>query len=619
MAHRAHDSISIRPSRTYPIGHVTDALIRSAPFALAKWFVSSRLRARAEYAKWTIKYDTLLDDDLGAIRERVRSLPYCPMISAVMPVFNTPAPWLRRAIESIQQQLYPNWELCIADDASTASDLRSILEHYAAEDPRIKVAFRRQSGHISRTTNSALDLVTGQFTALVDHDDELPPHAFYMVAEELNAHPDADLVYSDEDKIDEYGRRYGPYFKSDWNPDLFLSHNMISHLGVYRTELVRELGGFREGYEGSQDYDLALRVIEQTTPDRIRHIPYVLYHWRAVPGSAARGSSEKSYAITAARNAIGDHLLRRQIRAEVTSAAIPIFHRVRYKLANQRIKLSIIVQGDDVPARADWVRDLSKDNEHCEFEVLVAGRDGLRSDERFDPRLPSGDLRSGRLSNRAARVATGEVLAFLDGNLEIVTPSWAEEMVSLALRPEVGAVGARIFYPNGRVFHAGIVIGVGGIAARAHDGFGARRKGSVGRALLQQNFSAVSGACLVARRDVFEQIGGFDETLPAPYADIDLCLRIRRRGYLICWTPYAKFRYRQLPKHRELLCKMAHGKRASGDVPLKLAGEEFPNGDPYYSPNLSLDNADYSLAFPPRLQRPWLPIHVRPGKPIGPR
>ncbi|HEY0094304.1 MAG TPA: glycosyltransferase, partial [Archangium sp.] len=267
-------------------------------------------RPLESYESWVQQYDTLDDADRAAIRHRLTGLPYQPLVSVVMPTYETSAPLLRQALDSVRRQLYPNWELCIADDASRSPHVRAILEEYAREDSRIRFVVRPRNGHISAASNSAIELVRGEFIALLDHDDELPEHALYHVIEELNAHPEADIVYSDEDKLDMQGRRFDAYFKPDWNLELFRSQNLISHLGVYRTSLVRAVGGFREGYEGSQDYDLALRVVERIPAAHIRHIPRVLYHWRAIPGSTALNVGEKDYAGRAARRALEEHYAR---------------------------------------------------------------------------------------------------------------------------------------------------------------------------------------------------------------------------------------------------------------------------------------------------------------------
>ena len=289
------------------------------------------------YRRWARRFDRLRAHDLRAINEASARLTYRPRISVLMPVYNTDERWLRPAIESIRGQLYTEWELCIADDASPDPGVRQLLREFQSKDSRIKVAFREVNGHISAASNSALQLATGEFIALVDHDDVLPSHALLAVVHELNRHPDADIIYSDEDRLDESYRRYDPYFKPDWNPELFCGQNFISHLGIYRTELVRRVGGFREGIEGSQDYDLAWRVIEQSETSRIHHIPYVLYHWRAIRGSAALGTREKAYAHDAARRAVEGHLARIGVAGTCQPADNAVYHqRVRYPLPQPR-------------------------------------------------------------------------------------------------------------------------------------------------------------------------------------------------------------------------------------------------------------------------------------------
>jgi glycosyl transferase family 2 len=272
--------------------------------------IRNRIEVGHEYARWMEKYDKLTDEERAAIRRQIEGLSSKPLISVVMPTFNTPERWLRLAIDSVIAQLYQNWELCIADDASSDPKVKSVLERYAAQDPRIKLRFREARGHISAASNSALEIAAGDFVALLDHDDELCEHALYMVAMELDTHPDADLVYSDEDKVDEKGIRYAPYFKPDWNPTLFLAQNFVCHLAVFRTVLLRKIGGFQLGYEGAQDWDLVMRVTEQTPPSHIRHIPHVLYHWRAVAGSTAKAESEKKYALDAQRKTLQAHFER---------------------------------------------------------------------------------------------------------------------------------------------------------------------------------------------------------------------------------------------------------------------------------------------------------------------
>lgn len=577
-------------------------------------------QAPETYQDWVTQYDTLSDSDRAAIRERLKKLTYQPLISVVMPTYNTDEELLRKAIDSVRAQLYPNWELCIADDASRKPHVRQVLEEYAQKDARVRYVVREKNGHISEASNSALELARGEFILLLDHDDEIPEHAAYMVVEEVNAHPDADIIYSDEDKLDMSGRRFDAYFKSDWNQDLFYSHNLISHLGVYRTERVREVGGFRKGLEGSQDYDLALRVMERVPASHIRHIPMVLYHWRAIPGSTAVSADQKSYAEVAARRALQDHFDRQGRGSTISPGPSPGLHRASHALPEKPPKVSILIptrDGADMLRRC--IKSIESKTDYPDFEFIIVDNQSseprslkyLRELEAQGVRVLKYDapFNYSDINNVAAREARGEVLALLNNDLEVINPEWLAEMVSHALRPEIGAVGAKLYYPNKRVQHAGIVLGMGahGVAGTPHRLLERKNPGYFGKASLLQCLSAVTAACLVMRRSVFEEVGGFDaQNLPVAYNDIDLCLRVREKGYRVLFTPYAEL------YHHE------SATRGSDETPEKKArferevaymhqrwGEVLER-DPYYSPNLSLDTDTFALAWPPRIRRPWL-------------
>ena len=570
------------------------------------------------YDEWIRRYDRLTDLDREAIRRKAETLLHTPLISVIMPTYNTPAGCLRDAIDSVRRQLYPHWELCIADDASTAPHVRAIVDEARAADPRIKAVFRDRNGHISEASNSALALAEGEFVALLDHDDVLADHALYMVAEELNRHPNADLMYSDEDKLDAHGRRYEPYFKPDWSPDLFCSQNLISHLGVYRTSLVRAVGGFRKGYEGSQDHDLALRVIEGTSPAHIRHIPWILYHWRAVIGSAARTSGAKPYAHRAAQRAIQEHFERRGEPVEVMGV-LGVFHRVKRPLPQVPPLVSVIIPTRD---RVDLLRTcvdgILNETDYRNLEIIIV--DNASRDERTlaylsetarSPRVRvlkhDGPFNFSAMNNRGAQIAKGEILAFLNNDLQVASPEWLSEMVSHAVRPEVGAVGAMLQYPAGTIQHAGVVLGIGGVAGHVHKGQPRGLPGYFGRAVLLQNFSAVTAACMVLRRAVFEEAGRLDETnLAVAFNDVDLCLRIRELGYLIVWTPYAQlFHVESASRGPDNVRAQRACFHRETEYMRRRWGSVLTN-DPYYNPNLTLERKDFSLAFPPRVRRPWL-------------
>lgn len=518
-------------------------------------------------------------------------------ISVLLPVYNVEPRWLRAAIDSVLAQSYPHLELCIADDASPRPELAPLLRDYARRDPRVKLTLRPTNGHIAAASNSALELATGEFIALLDHDDLLPPYALELVARELARCPQADLIYSDEDKVGPRGRRFEPAFKSELNYDLLLSQNQINHLGVYRTALVRAVGGFRLGLEGSQDYDLALRVLEQTAAGRVRHIPHILYHWRSIPGSTALSGDEKPYAHTAARRAVAEHLQRRGVAARVLPAHGD-WHRVQYALPAELPLVSLILRASDRREQlAPLLADLRGATDYRPLEVVLVEPAGppaaelwRRLEEVSGPGLALLRVAAERAesaaaqNNRAARAAHGKVLVFVDPELRVLTPQWLRELVSHALRPEIGAVGGKLLSADGRIEQAGMILGLGGeLVGRSQHGGGRDEGGYLGRAQLLQQCSAVSAACMALRAEVFATTGGFDAAhLPQDYSDTDLCLRLRERGLAVLYSPYAELRY---------------GRRGSGAAPSPVSpaadymrrrwGASLLR-DPFYSPNLAL-------------------------------
>ena len=578
-----------------------------------------RARYRAEYRHWWIRRcERLSRRDIRAIRQTTTQLTYQPLLSVLMPVYNTDERWLRKAIESVQHQLYSNWELCIADDRSTDPRVGEVLREIQSSDPRLRIHFRDVNGHISAASNSALALASGEFIVLLDHDDVLPRHALAAVVHELNRHPDADIVYSDEDRIDEAGRRYDPYFKPDWSPELFYSQNLISHLGVYRTAMVRQVGGFREGFEGSQDYEMALRVVEETQSARIRHIPLILYHWRAIPGSAALDVQQKSYATDAARLAVEAHFTRTGVEATIEPAPhAPYYQRIRYKVPEPRPHVTIIIPTKDrTELLSTCVTSIVSRSTYRQFDVLIVDNGSSEPEshtyfERVqqDPCISvlriDGPFNFSRINNQAAAHARGSLLCFLNNDTEVISPDWLEEMVSLAVRDGVGAVGAMLYYPSNTMQHAGVVLGLGGIASHPHRGERRGMPGNYGRAALTQTMSAVTAACMVLRKDTFEAVGGFDETLAVAYNDVDLCLRLGARGFRNVWTPYAElYHFESVSRGDDLHGANLPRFRAESQA-MRDRWQGLLDADPYYNPNLSLTRADLWFAYPPRHPRPW--------------
>ncbi len=571
-----------------------------------------------DYTRWIKKYDTLSASIIKSMQIRIKKWDYLPLISIVMPTYNPDEKWLRAAIESVVKQVYQNWELCIADDASTEPHVRKVLEEYVKCDTRIKVTFRAKNGHISAASNTALELVTGEFIALLDHDDNLPKHALFWLVTDIIENPNAMLWYSDEDKINEQNERFEPYFKPDWNYDLFLSHNMISHLGVYRTSIITEVGGFREGYEGSQDYDLALRVIEKISEEQIRHIPRVLYNWRALSSSTASCSEAKPYAIKAAQKTLTDHLERQSIQAEVSEALeAPGMTRVKYLLPDKLPLVSLIIPTHNgLDLLRCCIDSIFDKTDYSNFEIIVVNNNSddsatlsyleqLRGKQQVQVIDYPFPFNYAAINNMAVKQANGEIIGLLNNDLEVINPEWLTEMVSHVLRSEVGIVGARLWYPNNTLQHGGVIVGLGGIAGHAHREIQRTDPGYFGRAVLLQNFSAVTAACMLIQKANFLAVGGLDaDNLTVAFNDVDLCLKIREQGLRIVWTPYAElYHYESASRGSDNSPDKARRFQAEISY-METRWRNLLLNDPAYNPNLTLIATEppFVLAWPPRME-----------------
>lgn len=588
-----------------------------APLINLRPIAEAQLWAIGNYASWIKQHDTLRAADRREIKADIEHFVTRPLISVVMPVYNPTPAHLRAAIESVRTQLYPNWELCVVNDASPSHQVARILERYARTDRRIKVAHRSENGGIAAASNDALGLTTGDFVALLDDDDVLAPAALYFVVCEVNAHPDAQLIYSDEDKLDVTGRRGYPHFKPDWNYSLFLAQNFFCHFAVFRSELIKRVG-FRPGFEGSQDYDLVLRCIEQIDSKQIRHIPRLLYHWRMSEKSAALNLTAKPHAGEAAVKAVREHLRREQISAEVSSSGAEDFHRIRYLLPNELPRVSIIIPTRDLVERLrPCVESILAKTEYPRFEVVVIDNDSKDPDTleflrqiAARPRIRllrfPGEFNFAGSNNFGVDKVDTDFVALLNNDLSVITPDWLTEMISQGLRDGIGAVGARLLYPDGRIQHAGVILGAGGIAGEAHKGLLRNNHGYFSRALLAQELSAVTGACIVVRRQIYLELGGLDaEHLKVAFNDIDFCLRLRERGYRIVYTPYAEFHHHESAS-RGLDDTVSKNRRFEAETKyMRETWGAVLQNDPAYNPNLSLASADFTLASPPRISQPW--------------
>jgi O-antigen biosynthesis protein len=545
--------------------------------------------------------------DLKRLAAVVNYLPYQPLISIIVPTYNTPEEFLREAIDSVINQVYPHWELCIADDCSTEPHVRATLEEYASQDSRVKVVFRTENGHISRSSNSAIEVATGEFIALLDHDDVLRPEALYEVVFLLNQHPEADMIYSDEDKIDEYGDRRDPFFKPEWCPDSFLTRMYTCHLGVYRRSIITEIGGFRVGYEGSQDYDLVLRFTEKT--NHIFHIPKVLYHWRIHQQSAASGSEAKPYAYIAAKKALADALERRRELGVVEDVEGYLGHyNIRYQIQGTP-KVSIIIPTKDLGKLLDQcLQSIFTISTYPNYEVILVDNGSTeeytekiinhwlnREPDRFFCHRLDIPFNYSRLNNDGVRQATGSLLLFLNNDTEVITPNWIEAMVEQAQRSSIGAVGAFLLYPDDTVQHAGVVLGLGALAGHVFTRFPATATGYFGQLLTVNNYSAVTAACLMCRREIFEAVGGFNEDLAVALNDIDLCLKMAEKGYRNVFTPNAKLYHYESKSRGHENSPEKQARFLKECEYMKQRWKEIYENDPCYSPNLSRIHCDYRI------------------------
>ena len=603
------------------LGHLVGDAVQRIPGigGAVAWVRSAMRKRRSErrdlrgggpiqrYESWVRLIDTPTTADVAALRSRVAAFRDRPVISLLLPLESPDPELLDRAIRSVRSQVYPAWELCIVA-AEHPGDVAAVLERHAAEDPRI--ALRQVDHAAGASRNAAFETASGDFVTVLDPADVLPPQALVWIADAAERKPAAGLIYADEDRIDRLGRRHTPWFKCDVNRELLLAHDAISRPATYARWLVRDLGGWREGFKGAEDYDLALRAVAALGTARVVHVPRILCH---------RGAAiECDPATTAAagRRAVADLLGRQEAGATVMPAdEAPGCNRIRHPLPPVPPLVSIIVcTRDHERLLRVAVDSIASRTTYPRYEILIidngsvdpgtvalladlAGRPGIRVIRDDSP------FNYSRLNNRAATAARGEVLCLLNDDIEVLTPDWLEEMVSFAVQPDVGAVGARLWYPDGTLQHGGVIIGVCGGANHAHPRLRRGDPGYFGRAVLQQELSAVTAACLVVRAEAFAAVSGFDERIEVAFNDVDFCLRLRHAGYRNIWTPFA-----ELIHHES-------ASRGLDDTPVKRARSEREIGlvrrrwgdvlkqDPFYNPNLSQRIADFSVDVPRRRRR----------------
>ncbi|MGE4372717.1 MAG: glycosyltransferase [Xanthobacter sp.] len=570
--------------------------------------------SRNDYTAWLRRYAVLDDTHRAAMRDEIASWENAPTISIVIPVYNPNLEWLQAAIDSVTRQIYPHWEICMADDCSTDPQVRPFLSRLAEQDSRVKLTLRERNGHISAASNSAMELASGSWMALLDQDDLLPEDALFYVARAIHRDPALQFIYSDEDKIRENGTRFDPSFKPNWNLDLLRAQNIVSHLGVYRLDRVREIGGFREGFEGAQDHDLVLRLTEQLNPSQIHHIPRVLYHWRAHHKSTAKTVSNKDYASLAGQKALTGHLARVGIAGHVEILTSGVY-RVHYALPETPPQVTLIIPTRNGLALVrQCIESILKKTLYPNYDIILVDNnsddpEALRYFSELNKNPNIRVLRDERpfnysaINNNAVAHAEGTYVALINNDIEVISPEWLNEMIGFAIQPEVGVVGARLWYPDNRLQHGGVILGLGGVAGHAHKFLRRKSNGYLKRGILPQSLSAVTAACFVVRKSIYQDVGGLDaEHLKVAFNDVDFCLRVREAGYRNVWTPYAElYHHESASRGSEDTPEKQARFRSEMDYMMTRWKDILPQ-DPAYNLNLTRDREDFSYSWPPRTE-----------------
>jgi len=568
------------------------------------------------YERWLAEHDMLGDEDRAAIRQHIEKLNVRPKFSILMPVYNAPQDFLHQAIESVMGQFYQDWELCVVDDASPDKAVQAILEDYGRKDARIRPMYRDENGGIAVATNTALAAASGDWVVLMDHDDVLPSHALYMIAERLNRCPHATIVYSDEDHIDPFGQRSHPYFKPDFNYDLLLGQNLFNHLTAYRADLAQSVGGFREGFDGSQDWDFALRVLDAAPDGTVEHIPFVLYHWR----QTGQNFSAKSLAraVSTAERAVNEHFARRGVGALAAPTEHSSHLRVKWPLPSPHPLVSVVIPTKDrTNLLSVCVDGLLHRTDYAPLEIVIVDN-GSTEPEAIRLHAELAELPNvtvvevpepfnfSRLVNLGVARSNGDVVLLLNNDIDVIKQDWLGELVGHALRPDVGAVGAKLYYEDDILQHGGVILGVGGVAGHAFKYFPRDSNGYANRLQLTQQMSCVTGACLATRRTVFDELRGFDEVnLPVAFNDVDFCLRVGAAGYKVIWTPVAElYHYESISRGSDQAPEKIDRFRKEKGYIMESWGDVLIN-DPFYNPNLTHRSEGFEIARSPRVEKPW--------------
>ena len=579
-----------------------------------------------DYGGW-IKYNEPSEEELK--KQSKVKFKNAPKISVIVPMYNTPETFFKDLVDCMIDQTYSNWELCLADGSKEQNEA---LKKYWEKDERINYKFLNENKGIAGNTNDAIEMATGDYIALLDHDDVLAKYALYEMVYAINKYPEAEFLYSDEDKVDEHGNRYDAYFKTDFAPDSLRSQNYICHFSVFRKDLMDKLEGFRPDYDGAQDFDIFLRMSEIAEHKNIIHIPKILYHWRVHSESTAKlNSNAKNYAFEAGKKAIGDHLKRIGLEGEVTEGCIDGIYRVDYKVKGNP-KVSILIpnkDGEDILKVC--IDSILEKTTYDNYEIIVIENNSTSTEiyDYYKEIIKNKKIRvvnyntgkeikkasecsleftnSNRIEvkpgfnysaiiNFGARNAKGEYSIQLNNDTELITPNWLEIMIGYIQREDVGAVGVKLYFPDETIQHAGITVGIGGIAGNRFKSIPKDGHGYFAKESMVENLSAVTGACLMTKTKVYEEVDWMDETLAVAFNDVDFCLKIREKGYLVVFNPYVEFWHYE-SKSRGQEDSPEKIKRFQGEISRfeEKWGDILNSGDPYYNINLSLDTEVYHM------------------------
>lgn len=585
--------------------HRAKELVKSNPYTYRAAKACKRLYQFLDSERKVLFYkDFYSQKKLEA--QRKATFPRDITVSILVPLYNTPEIFLREMIASVQAQTYPRWQLCLADGSDAGcTQVETICRELAVEDPRICYRRLEKNLGISGNSNASLELATGDYIALLDHDDILHPAALYEVVSAI-CREDADVLYTDEDLFRKtVRRRIQANYKPDYAPDTLRGCNYICHFLCFQRELLDKVGPFRPECNGSQDYDLVLRLTE--VAKKIVHIPIILYHWRVHPGSVAQNLDAKPYAIIAAKRALADHLQRLGLKGQVLDSSVTSMYRMRYEIEGEPLISILIPNCDHVEDLRKCLTSIFEKTTYPNYEIIVVENNSKTREifdyygevcaQRSNVRVVhwDGPFNYPDINNFAVGFARGEHLLLLNNDVEVIAPDWIQEMLMYSQRSDVGAVGAKLYYPNDTLQHGGVILGIGGVAGHSHKGADRYSYGHIGRLITAQNYSVVTAACMMLRRSVFEEVGGLNPTFAVAFNDVDLCMRIRKAGYLIVWTPFAElYHYESKSRGKEDTPEKRARFERESDIFKELWAAELAAGDPYYNPNLTLIREDFS-------------------------